>query len=342
MTKEKDDKANEPSEAAGAKPKSLRVVSKAKMEVPSEKQVRPEIAAYFSDPSISPSAFLKAVKSEKKKRFTKDDEDRAQAALSEDISGERLWALMSQSNLPEAVDRWIWPVAQAQLNHAVGNEFNSLDSNPVQVLQALRKALAPRLGSKEKAESKAAENWLRVGVCWLLEKRSIDLWTVGEVISSTFFEDAKKAKSAVKRAIGKGTVKEFHLSIANVRLGNDTVSRAKSELFEEKRIANNLRLRLTDAEKKIGSLEIEISSIRDQLMEKAGELQNVQTQLENERHHWGHDLSETKAGQRVLLGERVAPLLSDAIDALEIEPPAPSVALKRVKAVLKVIEEASS
>ena len=78
------------------------------------------------------------------------------------------------------------------------------------------------------------------------------------------------------------------------------------------------------------------------MAEKEAKLQDVQSLLENERHHWGHDLSETKAGQRVLLGERVAPLLSDAIDALEIEPPVPSIALKRVKAVLKVIEEASS
>jgi hypothetical protein len=62
--------------------------------------------------------------------------------------------------------------------------------------------------------------------------------------------------------------------------------------------------------------------------------------LETERHHWGHDLSETKAGQRVLLRERVAPLLSDAIDALEIDPAAPQIALKRLKTVLSIIEEA--
>ena len=55
---------------------------------------------------------------------------------------------------------------------------------------------------------------------------------------------------------------------------------------------------------------------------------------------WGHDLSETKAEQRVLLRERVAPLLSDAIDALEIDPAAPHIALKRLKTVLSIIDEA--
>ncbi len=89
---------------------------------------------------------------------------------------------------------------------------------------------------------------------------------------------------------------------------------------------------------KIESLCDEIATLRSQLDEKEAELQSVQTQLENERHHWGHDLTNMKAGHRVLLSKRIAPLLSDAIDALEIEPPAPSAALSRIKAVLKVIE----
>lgn len=67
-------------------------------------------------------------------------------------------------------------------------------------------------------------------------------------------------------------------------------------------------------------------------------LQAELSALRIERHHWGHDMSETKAQHRMLLNERIAPLLADAIDALEIDPPAPSVALKRIKAVLKMID----
>jgi hypothetical protein len=342
VSEDNENKGAGPSEISVEKPASPKVDQKVEKGPTEEATLQPEISLYFSDLKVSPSAFLKAVKSEKIKRFKKDDEERAQLALAEDVSGERLWALMSQANLPEAIDRWIWPAAQTQLKIAVGNEFDPLESNPVQVLQNLRKSLAHGLASKDKSENKSAENWLRIGICWLVEKRSIDLWTIAEVISATFFDDTKKAKAAVKRAISKGSIKEFRLSVANVRLGNDIVAKSKSELAEEKRISNNLRLRLTDAEKKIESLGAELATLRARLAEKEAELQNVQTQLENERHHWGHDLSETKAGQRVLLGERVAPLLSDAIDALEIEPPVPSVALKRVKAVLKVIEEASS
>lgn len=67
------------------------------------------------------------------------------------------------------------------------------------------------------------------------------------------------------------------------------------------------------------------------------ELQKVKTQLENERHHWGYDISSAKARHRILLRERIQPLLEDAVDAIEID--VPSVALRRVKSALKVIAE---
>ena len=342
MSQEQDKKTQEASEMSAQVPEKPQGEREVHEETSGEKEISPEISGFFGELKVSPSAFFKAIKNEKVKRFKKDDEERVQTALAADLNGERLWALMSQANLPEAVDRWIWPAAQEQLKAAVGPDFNPLDTNPVQVLQSLRKALTPRLHSKDKAEMKAAENWLRIGICWLVEKRSIDLWTIAEVISATFFDDTKKAKAAVRRAIGKGSIKEFRLSVANVRLGNDIVARSKLELAEERRISNSFRSSLTDAEEKIETLEADLAALRADLARKEAALKSVETQLENERHHWGHDLSETKAGQRVLLGERVAPLLSDAIDALEIEPPAQSVALKRIKAVLKVIDEASS
>ncbi len=56
-------------------------------------------------------------------------------------------------------------------------------------------------------------------------------------------------------------------------------------------------------------------------------------------HQWGHDITETKAKHWVLLNERIMPMLYDAIDALEIETPAPDVALRRMKAICKLISE---
>ena len=68
-------------------------------------------------------------------------------------------------------------------------------------------------------------------------------------------------------------------------------------------------------------------------------IKSLSDQLEIERHHRGHEMVETLARHHVLLNERIAPLLSDAIDALEIEPPVPHLSLRRIKSVLKIIKD---
>jgi hypothetical protein len=304
--------------------------------------ILPEISTFFTNLELTPSTFLKVLRSQKVNRFKKEDEQKAIIAIEGDTNGGRLWSLMSQANLPEAVERWIWTAAQDRLKLIVGPDFNQFDTNPTHLLQNLCKTLEPALRSKEKAEVKHAENWLRIGICWLIEKRSIQLWTVGELMSSIFFNGTKNSELLVHRAISKGGIKDLKLSVATVSLGNDMVAQAKSNLADERHLSNSLRIKLSEAEKTIESLKSELATIRAEFIEKENELNNIRTQFDNERHHWGHDLSETKAGQRVLLGERVAPLLSDAIDALEIDPPVQKVALKRIKAVLNIIGEVST
>jgi hypothetical protein len=82
-----------------------------------------------------------------------------------------------------------------------------------------------------------------------------------------------------------------------------------------------------------------LEGARETIAEHEAAISKLEQTLTAERQHWGHDLTETKAEQKVLLGERLAPLLEDAIDALEIDPPAPGTALRRTKSALAVIKE---
>ena len=58
------------------------------------------------------------------------------------------------------------------------------------------------------------------------------------------------------------------------------------------------------------------------------------------RQYYGYRIWEIDVKYRVLLNKRITPLLTDAFDAIEID--APSTALKRIEAVLKVIKETTS
>lgn len=298
----------------------------------------PTISAFFSDPKISPSALFKAIKRQQVKRFAQDDEAQAlELMATADPDGGRLWALISQSSLPDAVDRWIWRAAQDRLGTIIGPEFDPTEHDAGTILRVLIDALSPALKAKEKHQRKRAENWLRIGVCWLVEKRSLNAWPVAESVLPVLFNENKRALQVSRRALQRGRSNEFKLAVAMAGLAREIVRAAQAERDAERRAAASLRHQVTEDRSTIEELRSQIASLQNRLTESSEALVAVQAQLEAERQHWGHDLSETKAEQRVLLSERVAPLLSDAIDALEIEPPALHVALKRLKTVLSLV-----
>ena len=298
----------------------------------------PTLSAFFSDAKSSPFVFFKAIKSQQIKRFAQEDEAQALELLATaDPDGRRLWALISQSSLPDAVDRWIWRAAQDRLATLIGSEFDPAEQDAGRLLKVLLDALSPTLKAKEKHQRIRADNWLRIGVCWLMEKRSLDPWVVTESLMPVLFHDNKRAFQASRRALQRGRSNEFKLVTATASLAREIVRAAQAERDNERRGIASLRHQLSEDRSTIQELRDQIASLQTQLMENSKALRDAQVQLETERQHWGHDLSETKAEQRLLLSERVAPLISDAIDALEIEPPAPHIALKRLKAVISLV-----
>lgn len=339
MSQTPDDKTEEPNASSsddGVKPESPKDVASEK-----EEKISPTISAYFGPSRVSPSVFFKALKKANVLRLSKSDEAQAFELMTKnDADGERLWALMSQTNLPEAVDRWIWRAAQTRLKAVFGGNFDPLGHDILQILKEMRNAVAPHLDSKEKEERKKAENLLRIGICWLVEKRSLNPWVIAEQIRPTFFKEQSDASRTAVRAIQRGRPNEFRQAIAMAGLAQAIVEGAQQERDAEKRTAAGLRQQLGDARSGIDSLRSEITTLTAQLAKRTEALSKAQSQLEAERHHRGHDLSEAKAGQRVLLRERIAPLLSDARDALEIKPPAPQISLERLEEAISVIERA--
>jgi len=72
----------------------------------------------------------------------------------------------------------------------------------------------------------------------------------------------------------------------------------------------------------------------------ANRAQRTASLLKDSEQHWGHDMADVRTQQSVFLKERLGPLLNDAVDALEINPPEPQIAMKRLKSALASIQEA--
>ena len=91
---------------------------------------------------------------------------------------------------------------------------------------------------------------------------------------------------------------------------------------------------LITTRKKLAEKETELKEMKAQLEEA----QKAQKHHENERHHWGHDFVELRAGHNNFLQEKIKPLLSDVLDAIDMK--AYDIAHRRVKTILGDIAKA--
>lgn len=306
-----------------------------------EVEIPPTLVGYFGEDRASPSAFFKVLRKNDVKRFRSADQEAvAKLMPTKDTELERLWGLMAQASLPDPVDAWVWGAAQSRLREQLGEAFDTQDHDAGRIFKSVLRELSLGLSSEKKEEKKRAENLLRVAICWLVEKRSFKIWQVAEQVYPFLFRDLKAATRVAQRAIQKGKPGEFRVAAAVAALGAQMVKAAEDEQIRERNISNDLRYRLDDANRKIEKLRSDLEDAKKTISDQEIKIAQLEQTLAAERHHWGHDLTETKAEQKVLLGERLGPLLADAIDALEIEPPAPGIALRRVKAAMSVIEEA--
>jgi hypothetical protein len=110
-----------------------------------EEEVEPTLSAFFGNKKVRVAAFLNSVKKAKIGRFTQSDESNASELMkTNDVNGERLWMLLSQPNLPECLERWMWQVAQNRLTAVVGTKFDPLNQTTAESLSAIRAYHAKR------------------------------------------------------------------------------------------------------------------------------------------------------------------------------------------------------
>ena len=305
--------------------------------------IPPKLAAYFGPQKFSGQAFSRALKLAKIKRFDSSDEAAAMELMPVSApEGDRLWALMSLSPMPDAVELWVWRAAIDRLKTIVGDDVDPFTTPPAEVFGRFRVALKARSNPKKgKSDKIAGENWLRILSCWLMERRAADPWQMAEQAAEALFSTRKEAVNYAIKLIRRGRPSDFRITASIAGLGVEAVATALKERDDKRIDAAVAQASLKDALDLVDQLRGELLEVQKERDRAAEAHANATVMLESERQHFGHDLSGTKAEQRVLLQRRLVPLLSDAIDALEIEPPAQDIALERIKTVLLHVNEAS-
>ena len=160
----------------------------------SEIETPPTLSGYFQERRASPSAFFKVLRKSKVKRFQANDKEAAGKMMTAlDPEGERLWALMSQTSVPKAVDAWIWGASKARLGERFGKAFDLESYGAARTLKTVLEVLSPGLRSDRKEKKKHAGTWLRIAICWLMKKCALDAWQIAEELRPVFFSETSFA-----------------------------------------------------------------------------------------------------------------------------------------------------
>lgn len=309
---------------------------------PEAKPVPPTLASFFGTKSVPVGAFFKAVRDSQIGKFSDADvRESTTLMVTHDGDCRRLLALASQAGRPDAVERWLWPTVQSRLKELVPGEFDPLDTDAPSALKALHRQLSGLLESKEPEKRKRSEALFMLGLKWLVSQRALDAWTALDEVRLAFFAGAKQVSVAVRRILMQGKLPDVKNAAAIASLATDLVQEARRLQDAESRRQMALRSELAAAQAEIAGLKATVEDLTKERDALAGQAEQVASLLKDSEQHWGHDMADVRTQQSVFLNERLGPLLNDAVDALEIKPPEPQIALKRLKSALASIQEAA-
>lgn len=305
--------------------------------------VDPTLTAYFGKEPVNPSLFVKSLKAAKIERFT-DDDRTAAAALAErnDPDGARLLALASQPGLPKAVERWVWPAASALLKNKVPRAFEPFEPDADATFRRVHRDLASGLASGEERLRQRSETLLLLTLRWLGTNRSLDIVGALDTLRGTFPSSEAALRETVRKGLTAGKLGDVKRAAALATLLGRGLNDAKAAVDMERQRRAALEERLSEGQVRIAKVSAENDALARERDVLAAECERLRRQLDENRQHFSHDMVNVKAQQILLLTERIVPLLDNAVDALEIEPPAPEVALRRLKSAIKHIQESAN
>lgn len=302
--------------------------------------VEPTLAAYFGKAAVPAGPFLKAVRAARLQRFMDDDIKAASTLAGEtDPAGSRLLALAAMPALPKAVERWIWPEVQSFLRAKVPAAFDPFDPDADVTFRRVHREVSPALDDADQQRRQQGETLLLLALTWLGTQRSLDIVGTLDALRDTFPGTDAAVREAVRKGLVSGKLSDVKRTAAVATLIGRALKESRVSLDMERQRRAGVEARLAEAQATISDLSAQNETLAQERDRLASELAAAKRTLEESQHHAGHDIVELRAQQTLLLKRRIAPLLSDAVDALEIEPPAPQIAIKRLKSAIGAIEE---
>jgi hypothetical protein len=301
---------------------------------------KPTLAAYYGEPTPKLAEWAKAVRAAG--GFTAADAEEALQQLgARDPDLRKTLALTGAGNPPLALRRWLSDATRYLLADRLRGVSIDPQSPAHEQVGRIANGLAPGLRAKDRSARTAAENLLRLAIRLVTDAKPD--FSAGEMLALLFSPlrepeaNARLAPAELRGRVQEAGVAQLRdLSLVQATALDRVLGaeRARAEAQErssaldaalavERDRLRELREKLVAAEARAEALEAEVGRL-------------TQAVADN-RQIGAHGTAELLARMRTLLAGRIDPLLADAADALEIEPPVLEVVKDRIESGRGVI-----
>lgn len=296
--------------------------------------VEPNLLAYYRQKGAKASAWVKAIRAAKSAGFSSADIDEALAALTDldpDLAKTR--ALSELRDPPPAIERWVGDVWR-QTHRRLADAPTDPMSSAIEQLIAIRTAVQPLLRSRKKLDRSFAENFIRLSLQLLLNKRELDAGETLRALNGLFRKGADLEERALRRAVRYRLPKARATQLSDLTLAFALAealgTSARKELDDARSQILSLTIQLDAAKSSLAASETAVARERDKTQALQEELAQTRQHAHDNRQLGAHGQSEIKRHVRAFLVGTLEPLLADAVDASEGPRPYLDVVRERV------------
>lgn len=340
-------------------------VSNKKERVAGRKKQQPQpklnayyLSDYYSDKKITAQQFLKSLQENKINKIPDEDQQQAYEKIDElDSQFKRTLFLLFQSqkmqHSPLTVSCKAFAVesAKKQAERHYGFTVN-VNTQPASIFEAFLHAAKSAFSGKK--PDLRALNLIKSFGLWLSESRSLEVFNIIQALSFILSGD-KKQQSGTEKVSKQQVAMLFNpkTTPAIIRnyvvfggIGLDVTQTAKNN-------ETKVRDRLQQEQQQNESLNTNLNLVKQELDDALAKIQELSEEIEQLKSHQlaqeqalaehqevsTHTHSELKSHARAFLLRKIYPLLGEAKDFIDINPPRIHVVKERLEQTFKAIED---
>ena len=290
------------------------------------------LSAYYTDARIQPAAFLKAVRAEKVKGFKAEDVSRSVQHLEKtDPVLARTIALLGRG--PDAVARWVVEATKFSLKLYLPHAASEAGDTAKQLFDRVVRMSADDLDSKDKRRRTRAQNLLRLVLAWLTTEGNLKptdgLMSIGSIAK-------KKNVGLLLSRVTFNQLEDLSLIASLFESVVAQGSRERQSILSE---LDKLRDRAVARETELQMTRGNLKEAVEERTRLSSELSSAKKKLHDEKELRCLDATQQRGRMRAFLAERLNLPLSNARDALDLDPPYIEAVRQRIEMAITAIDD---